>query len=90
MSMHRSQGSLRPFSASGYEIFDEDFGETGEVVIWSRSLQHRDLRRPARDGGRRDPDLHRRLDGDLPHAGPIAPPERSGRRSALLLPARRV
>jgi len=37
MTMHRSQGSLRPFSASGYEIFDEDFRETGEVVIWSRS-----------------------------------------------------
>jgi hypothetical protein len=29
--------SLRALSASGYEIFDEDFGETGEVVIWSRS-----------------------------------------------------
>jgi hypothetical protein len=35
--MNRSQRGLRPFSASGYEIFDEDFGETGEVVIWSRS-----------------------------------------------------
>jgi len=29
--------SLRALSASGYEIFDEDFGATGEVVIWSRS-----------------------------------------------------
>jgi hypothetical protein len=33
----RRHGGLRAFSASGYEIFDEDFGETGEVVIWSRS-----------------------------------------------------
>jgi hypothetical protein len=33
----RSPSSLRELSASGYEIFDEDFGETGEVVIWSRS-----------------------------------------------------
>jgi hypothetical protein len=29
--------ATRPFRASGYEIFDEDFGETGEVMIWSRS-----------------------------------------------------
>jgi hypothetical protein len=28
---------MRPFSASGYEIYDDDFGRTGEVVIWSRS-----------------------------------------------------
>lgn len=28
---------LKALSASNYEIFDEDFGETGEVVIWSRS-----------------------------------------------------
>lgn len=28
---------LRPFSASGYEIFDDEFIETGEVVIWARS-----------------------------------------------------
>ena len=36
--MHIVRGTaLRPFSASGYEIFDEDFRETGEVVIWSRS-----------------------------------------------------
>jgi hypothetical protein len=30
-------GGLSPFNASGYEIFDQEFGETGEVVIWSRS-----------------------------------------------------
>jgi hypothetical protein len=35
--MPAPRASLRPFSASGYEIFDEEFGETGEVVIWSRS-----------------------------------------------------
>lgn len=35
--MHTSGRGMRPFSASGYEIFDEDFGQTGEVVIWSRS-----------------------------------------------------
>jgi hypothetical protein len=35
--MHGSHPDLRPFSDFGYEIFDEDFGETGEVVIWSRS-----------------------------------------------------
>ena len=28
---------LRPFNPSGYEIFDDDFDETGEVVIWSRA-----------------------------------------------------
>jgi hypothetical protein len=28
---------LRPFCASGYEIFDQDFEETGKVVIWSSS-----------------------------------------------------
>ena len=28
---------FRALSAQGYEIFDEDFGETGEVQIWSRS-----------------------------------------------------
>jgi hypothetical protein len=33
----RSHDALRPFSATGYEIFDDDFRETGEVVIWSRS-----------------------------------------------------
>jgi hypothetical protein len=37
MTAHPAQRGLRPFSASGYEIFDQDFGETGEVVIWSRS-----------------------------------------------------
>lgn len=31
---HRSR---RPFSTSGYEIFDQDFAETGEVMIWSRT-----------------------------------------------------
>ena len=35
--MQGSSDSLRSFNASGYEIFDEDFGQTGEVVIWSRS-----------------------------------------------------
>jgi hypothetical protein len=35
--MQRSYDDLRPFSVSGYEIFAEDFGKTGEVVIWSRS-----------------------------------------------------
>jgi hypothetical protein len=35
--MQRSHHDLRPFNTSGYEIFDEDFDETGEVVIWSRS-----------------------------------------------------
>lgn len=35
--MQRQDPGLRPFSTSGYEIFDEDFGETGEVVIWSRA-----------------------------------------------------
>ena len=35
--MQRSDDDLRPFSVSGYEILDQDFGKTGEVVIWSRS-----------------------------------------------------
>jgi hypothetical protein len=35
--MGHSHNRLRPFAISGYEIFDEDFGATGEVVIWSRS-----------------------------------------------------
>jgi hypothetical protein len=28
---------LSAFDPWGYEIFDQDFAETGEVVIWSRS-----------------------------------------------------
>jgi hypothetical protein len=35
--MEASNRWLRPFNALGYEIFDEDFGQTGEVLIWSRS-----------------------------------------------------
>ena len=35
--MQSSPDELRPFSASGYEIFDDDFADTGEVVIWSRA-----------------------------------------------------
>lgn len=35
--MPRSHDRPRPFAVSGYEIFDEDFGATGEVAIWSRS-----------------------------------------------------
>ncbi|THD62926.1 hypothetical protein [Phenylobacterium sp.] len=34
--MDHPHGGLRPFHASGYEIFD-DFAEAGEVTIWSRS-----------------------------------------------------
>jgi hypothetical protein len=30
------RNGLCPFSASGYEILDADFAETGEVVIWSK------------------------------------------------------
>ena len=29
---------LRAFSASGYEVLDAGFAETGEVVIWSKAL----------------------------------------------------
>ena len=35
--MPRGPTSLRGLSASGYEIFDDDFRQTSEVVIWSRS-----------------------------------------------------
>jgi hypothetical protein len=35
--MPHPRDELRPFDASGYEIFDDEFAETGEVVIWSRS-----------------------------------------------------
>jgi hypothetical protein len=35
--MIRSDSVLRPFNPTGYEIFDEDYDETGEVVIWSRA-----------------------------------------------------
>jgi len=35
--MEGSSRGLRALRPSSYEIFDEDFGETGEVVIWSRS-----------------------------------------------------
>ncbi len=31
------RGRLLPFTQSVYEICDEDFKVTGEVVIWSRS-----------------------------------------------------
>ena len=36
--MEGTSHSLRALRPSNYEIFDEDFGETGEVMIWSRSL----------------------------------------------------
>jgi len=32
-----SRRRLRALNPSNYEIFDEDFSETGEVLIWSRS-----------------------------------------------------
>jgi hypothetical protein len=32
-----SRDGLRAFSASGYEILDTGFAETGEVVIWSKA-----------------------------------------------------
>jgi hypothetical protein len=35
--MPQPRGRLLPFNLSVYEICDEDFGATGEVVIWSRS-----------------------------------------------------
>ncbi|MFL5297970.1 MAG: hypothetical protein ACJ798_16455 [Phenylobacterium sp.] len=35
--MISSDPTLRPFNPSGYEIFDDDYAETGEVVIWSRA-----------------------------------------------------
>ncbi|THD56157.1 hypothetical protein [Phenylobacterium sp.] len=35
--MHRPGPDLNAFDAWGYEIFDQDYAETGEVVIWSRS-----------------------------------------------------
>ena len=35
--MQSSPDELRAFNPSGYEIFDEDFADTGEVVIWSRA-----------------------------------------------------
>lgn len=35
--MPRPYGRLHPFGISTYEICDEDFKATGEVVIWSRS-----------------------------------------------------
>jgi hypothetical protein len=33
----RGQDDLSALGGSGYEIFDQDFPETGQVVIWSRS-----------------------------------------------------
>jgi len=33
----RDDPGLSAFDAWGYEIFDQDFAQTGEVVIWSRS-----------------------------------------------------
>ena len=35
--MPHPRGSLHPFHLSTYEICDDDFRATGEVVIWSRS-----------------------------------------------------
>jgi hypothetical protein len=35
--MPSPRGRLHPFGISVYEISDEDFRTTGEVVIWSRS-----------------------------------------------------
>jgi hypothetical protein len=35
--MPHSHNRLRAFNVSDYEIFDDEFGATGEVVIWSRS-----------------------------------------------------
>jgi hypothetical protein len=35
--MSHRHDRLRPFALSVYEICDEDFRTTGEVVIWSRS-----------------------------------------------------
>jgi len=35
--MPHPRGSLHPFHLSAYEICDDDFRATGEVVIWSRS-----------------------------------------------------
>jgi hypothetical protein len=35
--MPKPHGRLLPFSPSVYEICDEDFPATGEIVIWSRS-----------------------------------------------------
>jgi hypothetical protein len=32
----RPSDGQHPFSAGGYEVFDEDFADTGRVVIWSR------------------------------------------------------
>ena len=34
--MATADTGLRPFSATGYEIFAEGFAVTGEVVIWAR------------------------------------------------------
>jgi hypothetical protein len=33
----RDDPGLSDFDPWGYEIFDQDFAETGDVVIWSRS-----------------------------------------------------
>jgi hypothetical protein len=35
--MAAPRGRILPFSMSVYEICDDDFAATGEVVIWSRS-----------------------------------------------------
>lgn len=35
--MPQPRSRLHPFQLSNYEICDEDFTVTGEVVIWSRS-----------------------------------------------------
>jgi hypothetical protein len=61
--MHGSQHGLRPFSTSGYEIFDDDFEDTGEIVIWSRSPLAPDLgeRFNIETGG----DVHELVVGEL-------------------------
>jgi hypothetical protein len=33
----RPSDGQRPFSTNGYEVFDEDFADTGRVVIWSKT-----------------------------------------------------
>ena len=34
--MALAEAGLQPFSQTGYEIFDDAFARTGEVVIWAR------------------------------------------------------
>ena len=35
MSLHNLEACIRPFLDSAYEVLDERFAETGDVVIWS-------------------------------------------------------